>query len=124
MQNLLLIFVAMLLCGCVIAPQQKIVSAESENSFVKCEIGDAIELEIETNPSTGFAWEVKNPETRQVMLESRERKEEDSFLVGKKAIEKFVFRCVNKGVVEIEIVYKRAWEKEYIKCCKLKVEVD
>lgn len=107
----------------VFAPNQKIIVADDLSKRIECEIGDAIMLEVDTNPSTGYNWLVKNPETYQVILESRQIEKTNTTLVGSKAKETFVFRCVNKGDANIELLYKRAWEKETLKRCILKVEV-
>ena len=107
----------------VFAPNQKIIVADDLSKRIECEIGDAIMLEVDTNPSTGYNWLVKNPETYQVILESRQIEKTNSTLIGRKTKETFIFRCVNKGKVDIELLYKRAWEKEILTHCSLKVDV-
>ena len=115
-----LMFAAGLFCSCasVDTPAEILVAmAECETAEVGCAVGDAVVVELETNPSTGYGWDVSINYNKLVVLESRtiknpEQNKPHKQLLGAPLREEFVLRCVNDGAAEIVFKYARPWENK------------
>jgi predicted secreted protein len=68
--------------------------------------GERFEIRLESNPSTGYAWELSEMTTPDlVVLESRTHVPADSDLVGASGTDVFVFTAVRgAGVLRLEYV--------------------
>jgi predicted secreted protein len=86
--------------------------------------GQAIDISVDqqfvialgSNPTTGYGWQESYDET---MLEIVEKTYEpgegaEEGLVGAGGIEYFRFKALKEGETEITLVYKRAWEEEFL----------
>ncbi len=80
---------------------------------VEVAAGKMFTLTLESNPSTGYQWEISQPldETKVKLVESlyntpkRDR-------VGAAGVELWVFRAVGSGQTTISMKYVRPWEKD------------
>ena len=124
-----MLFVACLFCTSCSLPSANNIVVERDDfaEVVKAKIGDAVIVYLKSNLSTGYKWDLKD-EVREVVLESRNfensQNEGHLKLCGKPILEKFVFRCVNRGQCSIYFEYKRNWENNAVEkyCLKIKVE--
>ncbi len=81
-------------------------------SEISIKIGDVLNLEFESNPSTGYQWFVKYDETMLKLLHSKFVESDTKNLVGAPGKQSFKFRAIKKGKTTLEFVYKRQWEKD------------
>lgn len=111
---------AVVFCSCanMDTPDEITVSmAGRETAEVGCGVGDAVVVTLETNPSTGYGWDVSINCNKLVVLESRTIKNPKPYksrgkLLGAPVEEEFVLRCVNCGLAEIVFKCVRPWENK------------
>ena len=85
-------------------PAQRInVSANQEFAIV-----------LESNPTTGYAWEASHDENMLKLVESKYEaaKGAEEGLVGTGGVDYFRFKALKAGETEITMTYKRPWEEE------------
>jgi inhibitor of cysteine peptidase len=77
---------------------------------VSVEVGEQFEVRLESNPTTGYAWQVvEQPDA--VTLVSSEYEAPDTSLVGAGGVEAFVFEGASAGSGELRLEYLRSFEK-------------
>ncbi|MEG2075163.1 MAG: protease inhibitor I42 family protein [Victivallaceae bacterium] len=82
-------------------------------TLIRTEAGKAIEIELESNPSTGFSWiPLISHQKDFITLESSNFKANDKPIPGAPGREKFIFKAQKSGSVLLIMQYRRAWEKD------------
>ena len=111
----LLILLLLLSCigftpGC---DQPVIVSVELlSNRNVSLAKGQVLEIKLESNPTTGYSWQVSGVKESNVLDQvGKPEYQSDSNLVGAGGTEKYRFRAMEKGNAELVFEYRRPWEK-------------
>jgi inhibitor of cysteine peptidase len=111
----MMIFSHSVLPGCKNSEPVQIAFNESVNGqTVKVEPNQEFSIKLSSNPSTGFKWEWRPNETEIIKFISSKYKpaSEEKNIVGGGGIETFIFKTSRIGIDEIELVYRRAWEKD------------
>lgn len=90
------------------------VNAEQNNSTLEIKVGDVLAIELEANPSTGYAWEVENLNT--VILEQIGevefiQKKTDDEMTGAAESEVIRIKAVATGETALKLIYHRSFEK-------------
>lgn len=78
---------------------------------IEVEPNEEFEIRLESNPSTGYAWEVSamtSPDL--VMLKSEDYEERETELVGAAGTEVFVFAAGNEGAGILRLEYIRSFD--------------
>jgi inhibitor of cysteine peptidase len=76
---------------------------------VSVEVGEQFEVRLESNATTGYAWQVvEQPDA--ITLVSSEFEAPDTSLVGAGGIEVFVFEGASAGSGELRLEYVRSFE--------------
>jgi inhibitor of cysteine peptidase len=76
---------------------------------VTVEVGEQFEIRLESNATTGYAWQVvEQPDA--VTLVSDEYEAPDTSLVGAGGVEVFVFEGASAGSGELRLEYVRSFE--------------
>jgi len=72
-------------------------------------------LTLESNPSTGYQWELSQPldETKVKLVDSFDR-EPHTDRAGAAGVELWLFRAVGSGETTISMRYVRPWEKDAV----------
>lgn len=74
--------------------------------------GQTLELELESNPTTGYIWEVAFPVNKDILRQERENEfVSRSDLIGAGGVQIFYFKGIKKGKTELVFEYRRPWEK-------------
>ncbi|MBN1919027.1 MAG: protease inhibitor I42 family protein [Verrucomicrobia bacterium] len=84
-----------------------------EGEAVTLKVGQTLEIRLESNPTTGFGWEVLEIDPAVVEQEGEtvyEASKTDGHTVGSGGWETFTFKAVEAGTVELKLVYRRSWE--------------
>ena len=124
----LLLTVLVLAIGCSISKEVKVVASDSDNQ-VELKKGQTLVITLESNPTTGYQWEViKNEES---VLQQKGKAEFKSSNTGnrpssgKSGTETFRFEAQSPGKGTLKLVYHRPWEKEVepLKTFTLQVKV-
>ena len=98
-----------------VASEDVNLSAKDGGSQVQVDVGQVLVLTLESNPTTGYSWEVVEAEDS-VLRQSGEPEFEaaselDPPLVGAGGVEVFRFEAVGTGETQLELVYHRPWEE-------------
>ena len=90
-----------------------VVDADSQ---VPLELGQILVVTLESNPTTGYQWEVvEDPNSILEQIGEAEFKssdEGDSPIVGAGGWEIFRFKAVSAGQMNLQLVYHRTWETD------------
>jgi len=120
--------VLVLAIGCSTSKEVKVVASVS-GSQIELKKGQTLVLTLESNPTTGYQWEVI--ECEESILQQKgeaEFKSSDTGnppASGKGGTETFRFDAQSAGKGTLKLVYHRSWEKEVepLKIFTLQVEV-
>jgi inhibitor of cysteine peptidase len=90
-------------------------AAEDGGGRIEVNVGQVLVLTLESNPTTGFSWEVVEAEDSVLRqrgeAEFKAASELDPPLVGAGGVEVFRFEAVEAGETRLELVYHRPWEE-------------
>lgn len=103
------------LCGCASSSPKTECRFTEKDSGRPAEIGlgDSFTVELKSNPTTGFGWQVRESPEDPPVLE----KKADSFtasqgnLCGAPGKHIYRFTAVSRGKTTLRLVYLRPWEK-------------
>lgn len=88
---------------------------------VSVKSGEDFTIKLESNPTTGYTWQPIYDDAY-VKLVSNDFIRATK-LMGAGGLERFFFRAVKSGNTEIEMLYKRVWEKKALKSRKITVDI-
>lgn len=84
---------------------------QDENITVKK--GQEFTIILESNPSTGYQW-IPTVNTSIINLVSHNF-QPSTKLMGSPGTDTFKFKATNQGTEPLKMVYKRSWEKKFVK---------
>jgi len=106
---ILLIVVVLMAHG----PSEVQLTAADNGSTVELESGHVLSITLDANPTTGYTWEVVEPQDGQVMRQAGEIEfEPESDAIGSGGVQIIRFECVNAGQTVLKLVYHRPWETD------------
>ena len=110
MKKVLFVTLALIALGCKTV---KVVEKSPAKSDYQVSINKTFEIELVSNPSTGYTWHWANEAkaTKVRMVKSNYVSKSAPNLVGGGGVEQFTFKGVQKGTEIIELIYIRPWEK-------------
>jgi inhibitor of cysteine peptidase len=106
---MLLVAVLALAGGCGLSKEVEL-DAGDDGSRVELEAGQVLEIALESNPTTGYRWEVVALDEN-VLQTLEEEFEEDSALIGAGGTQTLRFRALSAGEMALELAYRRPWEE-------------
>jgi inhibitor of cysteine peptidase len=86
-----------------------VLGADDSGSQVVVEVGDQLDIELESNPTTGYSWQL-GPLPDGLQLVSSGFEEPGGSLVGAAGSERFVFDVVGPGDGIVRIEYVRVFD--------------
>jgi len=90
-------------------------SAEDSGGRAELDAGDLLVVTLESNPTTGYAWEVSEVDKAVLAqvgeAEFQEAAREGEQLVGAPGVQTFRFEAA-RGETTVTLVYRRSWEKD------------
>ena len=90
-------------------------SAKDRGGQVEVDVGQVLVLTLESNPTTGYSWQVVEAEDSVLRqtgeAEFKETSEQDPAPLGAGGVEIFRFEAVGAGETRLELVYHRPWEE-------------
>ena len=122
-------------CGfCLALAKEKIMADEKESTQItltekdndtkpKLSLGDQLVVYLETQPGTGFSWVIAQNNKDQLTLLSKVLLENPNMVPGGKTIQVFTFRAAAAGKSDLELYYKRPFEKDKEPAKKFKASV-
>jgi len=87
---------------------------DANDTFVKMGPDEAFNIQLEENPSTGYAWEMTIPDGL-ILVNDKFIPPHISYdIVGAGGTHVWSFRTSDPGIYNIRAVYKRSWEQQCI----------
>ena len=87
------------------------IDENSNGKRIRMNIGDTLELHLAENPSTGYTW-TSTQAHEPVLVEKDRAMEGAGGPPGKPARRRIHFEAVHPGTAELELHYRRPWEKK------------
>ena len=88
--------------------------ASHNGQEIEVAVGDLLVITLESNPTTGFGWQLSEPidEDLLALIESRYEPSEnvEQGMVGAGGTEVWTFKALTTGVTRISMEYSRPWE--------------
>jgi len=84
----------------------------ADDQQVELSVGQRFLVSLESNPSTGYRWEIAELDTSVVAQAGEPSFAASSDLVGASGFETWRFQAVAAGETELRLVYRRPWEQE------------
>ncbi|MBU0714172.1 MAG: protease inhibitor I42 family protein [Verrucomicrobia bacterium] len=79
---------------------------------IKVKAGQIFTIRMESNPTTGYSWQLSKTLDDQIILVTNAFIPPDSKLMGTGGHEVWTFEAIGEGQVEISMKYVRPWEKD------------
>jgi len=108
--GLVLILSALIFSGCGPAKEVKL-DASANGRQVELQKGQTLVITLESNPTTGFMWEVVELDESILRLMGEAEFKAESKALGAPGVEILRFQAVNTGQTALELVYHRPWEE-------------
>ena len=88
------------------------------------QVGDEYKIDLEANLTTGYRWEAHYDSQKVELVEDwYEEKEHAPGIYGVGGTQFFVFKMIESGTTEIEMVHKRSWETGSIEIKTFTLEI-
>jgi len=85
-------------------------------------IGDAVEVQLSENPTTGYRWQLYASYTPLLSLEN-DAFESSSQLPGAAGLRRWRFQALKEGEVQIKLDRRRSWERKAVQTFTIKIAV-
>jgi len=109
--GLLSALVVLLVCCPVAASAAtKIVTDADKGLAVQLKTGDVLEVRLNSNPTTGYAWYVHTKSTNLLKLTGQSQTDATQPGVGRPIVQIFKFEAKGKGTGTLLLHYVRSWE--------------
>jgi inhibitor of cysteine peptidase len=89
------------------------VSAKDQDQIVRAAVGNLVRITLESNPSTGYNWELRDFEFGVAVFHSSDLVARDNggnVLFGAPGDTVIILQAVKPGTQDIKLVYRRQWE--------------
>jgi len=80
--------------------------------LIKVKAGQIFTIRMESNPTTGYGWQLSKALDNQIIMVTNAFIPPDSKLMGAGGHEVWTFKAISEGQVEISMQYVRPWEKD------------
>lgn len=76
------------------------------------EKSSSVQVELSSNPTTGFSWacEIENPAVVEILSDSYKQNPAPKGMVGVGGVQTFVFACKQSGISALTFTYRRPWK--------------
>ena len=79
---------------------------------IKVKVGRIFAIRMESNPTTGYGWQLSKALDNKISLVTNAFIPPDSKLCGAGGHEVWTFKAIEQGQAEISMQYVRPWEKD------------
>jgi len=108
--GLVLILSALIFSGCGPAKEVKL-DASANGRQVELQKGQTLVITLESNPTTGYRWEVVEIDESILRQIGEAEFKPESEALGAGGTETFRFEATNAGQMALKLVYHRPWEE-------------
>jgi len=111
----LVVILALSMLACSSTPQRLVVIASVDSPVseeVEIAVGGSLVVHLESNPTTGFKWELSEITDQMVLKQDGEPEfvPPDEAIPGAGGREIWTFKALSKGTSTISMEYSRPWE--------------
>lgn len=109
----LALFLIIFSCAAPLKSNEKVVTIDTatKEKIIELNFGETVKIEAESNPSTGYNWNIEVPSGCNVeFVKEDSRAIYKDNRVGAPIIAVYEFKAKSKGECEVEFDYSRAWE--------------
>jgi len=103
---------ALVLGACVPGPGGKVITKADNGKTVEVAKGSEVQVVLESNPTTGYSWQVKEVDASILKQVGEPAFKADSSAVGAGGKETFTFNAAGAGQTTLKMEYRRPWEKD------------
>ncbi len=109
----MIVVLAIFLFSSPLAAAQRTVTDKDDEKLVSLSIGDKLVIKLPGNYTTGYQWEVKEGYDDDVIRQDGKGsyQPEKTDRVGAGGIASFAFKAIGAGRTDINLEYRRPWEK-------------
>ncbi|MGA2206940.1 MAG: protease inhibitor I42 family protein [Terracidiphilus sp.] len=108
---LLSVALFLLVCGSTMASAAtKVVTDADKGSSIVLKMGDVLEVRLNSNPTTGYAWYVHKQSTPLLKPSGESQTQSTQPGVGRPIVQIFKFATAGKGTGVLLLHYVRSWE--------------
>jgi predicted secreted protein len=93
-------------------PKQIQVSEADQGKEYTLNPGDSLVIVLESNPSTGYVWEVQQVDNPVLQLSGEAAFKADSERLGSPGKATLTFNAVNSGIQTLTLIYHRTYDKD------------
>lgn len=112
---MLALLVLVTIAGCGGGRGDVVLTCADTGTTVELAPGDTLRLELASNATTGFSWQLMTEQSAPVeLLSSRYLEPETGQLVGAGGTEIWTFRARERGEARIELVYARPFDPDVV----------
>lgn len=100
--------------ACSPPPRTSAISLSADDAGRRIELtkGQALNISLASNPTTGYRWEAKDLDKEILRQIGEPEFEPQSKLVGAPGVEILRFQVVDAGRTALNLVYRRSWEMD------------
>jgi inhibitor of cysteine peptidase len=88
------------------------IGADANGQTIELTTGQKLVLSLESNPTTGFDWEVSEIDEAVIKQSGDSKFKSESDLMGAGGVRTFTFEAVAAGTSTLKLIYHRSWEKD------------
>ena len=89
------------------------VTDKDDNATIRLARGDTLNIRLESNPSTGYSWQIAQNDTKQLQpIDPPDFEGSGSSAPGAGGYIVFHFKAQAEGKAALALVYVHAWEKK------------
>jgi inhibitor of cysteine peptidase len=88
------------------------VKLTAKDSTANLKVGQAFNVSLEANPTTGFTWEAQNLDGKLIAQTGDAEFKSDTNLTGASGMLTLRFKALAPGKTTLHLVYHRPWEKD------------
>lgn len=113
-----MINIVTLLCACLLLlscsqnSYHSLLTAQDHGKLIKCQTRQELTIELESNPSTGYTWQVIKGDTLHLRLLREEYVPGTTERMGAAGKQRLHFQTLTTGRAPLLLEYRRPWEKE------------
>jgi inhibitor of cysteine peptidase len=91
-------------------PEEIVVAAADDGRGLELTEGQTLVVRLQANPSTGYGWQVVEPEAGEILLQTDDGEfQPESNLLGAPATQVLRFEPVHEGETTLKLEYRRPW---------------
>lgn len=105
-------FFFVFLVACKTGNMEHVISMAQNNQTITAQKGDIIHLQLEENPTTGYAWDIAQLDSNMLQLQSSDYKMNGNGAIGGGGMRDMVFIVSDTGTGRIHLQNKQRWSDD------------